>query len=248
MSHNIVPFDFNSNTVRTTEIDGDAWFVAKDLCDILELKNVSQACEKLESDEIDGIILNDTVGKKQEYICVSESGMYALVLRSRKPQAKAFRKWVTSEVLISIRKTGKYEAPEAKPEPVPQTLPERVATVDLMLSCLDRVGISLDNPRFKQGIQDLTGNILGLSQEALPGTIERWYGVAERAEQLGIAVSLVTKFKSPLGVAVKKAMPETDRKMEERLCGGTQRPICIYRLSEALDTAIREFFAIKAVA
>ena len=248
MSANIVPFDFNSNTVRTTEIEGEIWFCAKDICDVLELKNVSKACEKLRDSEMNTITLSDGNRGNPLTLFVSESGMYKLILRSRKPQAEAFADWVTSEVLVSIRKTGKYEAPEAKAEPVQQTLPERVATVATLSEALKGLGIDCENPRFKQSLQDLTGDILGFSQERLPGTADRWYGVAERAEQLGIAVSLVVKHKSQLGKAVKAQIIETDRKTEERLCNGTQRPIAVYRVSDALDAAIKSFFAIKAVA
>lgn len=93
--------------VHTIEKDADAWFVAKDLCDVLEIGNPSQALSRLDDDE-KGIILNDTLGGQQNMSTVNESGMYSLVMTSRKPEAKAFKKWVTSEVISSIRKAVKY--------------------------------------------------------------------------------------------------------------------------------------------
>ena len=86
---------------------GDPWFVAKDACDCLEITNVSQACQTLDEDE-KGIYKVYTLGGSQDMMLISESGLYTLIMRSNKPEAKVFRKWVTSEVLPSIRKTGGY--------------------------------------------------------------------------------------------------------------------------------------------
>lgn len=85
----------------------DPWFVAKDACDCLKITNVSQACQTLDDDE-KGIYKVYTLGGSQDMMLISESGLYALIMRSNKPEAKVFRKWVTSEVLPSIRKTGGY--------------------------------------------------------------------------------------------------------------------------------------------
>lgn len=94
--------------IRIRMIDENPWFVAKDLCDYLELNDVRRAVEPLDDDEkLSGEILQS--GQKRSMWLVNESGMYALVIRSNKPKAKAFRKWVTSEVLPAIRKTGRYE-------------------------------------------------------------------------------------------------------------------------------------------
>ena len=93
--------------VRVIMRDSEPWFVAKDVCDCLEIINVSQACQTLDEDE-KGICKVDTIGGSQDMMLISESGLYTLVMRSNKPDAKVFRKWVTSEVLPSIRKTGGY--------------------------------------------------------------------------------------------------------------------------------------------
>ena len=93
--------------VRVVMRDGEPWFVAKDACDCLELTNVSKACQTLDEDE-KGITKSYTLGGSQDMMLISESGLYTLIMRSNKPEAKVFRKWVTSEVLPSIRKTGGY--------------------------------------------------------------------------------------------------------------------------------------------
>ena len=94
-------------TIRTITIDSEPWFVAKDVCDILEVGNPSQALSRLEEDEKNTIILNEGIGNPNKAI-ISESGFYTLVLSSRKPIAKPFRLWVTREVLPQIRMTGGY--------------------------------------------------------------------------------------------------------------------------------------------
>ena len=108
-------FTYNEKDVqlRTKVIDGNPWFVAKDLCEILELDDVRRAVEPLDDDEkLTGEILQS--GQMRSMWFVNESGMYTLVIRSRKAEAKAFRKWVTAEVLPTIRKTGRYELRKPK--------------------------------------------------------------------------------------------------------------------------------------
>lgn len=93
--------------IRTVTIDENPWFVAKDVCDILDVGNPSQSLSRLEDDEKNTIILNEGIGNPSKTI-INESGFYTLVLSSRKPIAKPFRLWVTREVLPQIRKTGGY--------------------------------------------------------------------------------------------------------------------------------------------
>ena len=90
--------------VRVLEIENEPWFVAKDVCDILELSDPSVALKNLDEDERTKLNL----GRQGNTNLINESGLYALVVRSRKPEAKKFRKWITSEVLPSIRKHGVY--------------------------------------------------------------------------------------------------------------------------------------------
>ena len=97
--------------VRVLMRDGEPWFVAADVCRALDVGNISQAVSRLEEDEIH-IILNDTNRGKRSMAVVSEPGLYALVLGSRKPEAQSFRRWITHEVLPAIRQEGAYMTPE----------------------------------------------------------------------------------------------------------------------------------------
>ena len=93
--------------VRVVEQDGEPWFVAKDVCNCLELSNSRKALSRLDDDE-KGVTLSDTLGGKQEMATVNEYGLYSLVLSSRKPEAKEFKRWITHEVIPSIRKYGSF--------------------------------------------------------------------------------------------------------------------------------------------
>ena len=93
--------------IRVIMRDGEPWFVAADVCRALDINNVSDAVARLDNDE-KGFVLTDTPGGKQNVSIISEPGLYALVLSSRKPEAKNFKRWVTHEVLPTIRKTGSY--------------------------------------------------------------------------------------------------------------------------------------------
>lgn len=103
----LLPFSFNGQGVRVMLRDGAPWFVAVDVCRILEIANPRDAMSRLDDDE-KGVGSTDTPGGVKDVNIVSEAGLYALVLGSRKPEARAFKRWVTHEVLPSIRKTGGY--------------------------------------------------------------------------------------------------------------------------------------------
>jgi anti-repressor protein len=100
-------FTYNNHDVRTIEVDGEPWFVAADVCAVLDLSNPSMAVASLDEDE-KGLSTVDTPGGLQQVVVVNEPGLYSLILRSRKPEAKAFKRWIIHEVLPSIRRTGSY--------------------------------------------------------------------------------------------------------------------------------------------
>lgn len=105
MSNEIQQFYFNNAALRTlTDEAGEPWFVAKDVCDILEISNPSDALKRLDDDERSRFNL----GRQGETNIVNEAGLYSLVLGSRKPEAHEFKRWVTHEVLPSIRRHGAY--------------------------------------------------------------------------------------------------------------------------------------------
>ena len=113
MNNELQKFDFRGTSLRTlTDEAGEPWFVAKDVCDILGMSNPSMAVTALDKDEVAQIDPKDYLGSEnrsnQAVNIVSEPGLYKLIMRSRRPEAKEFQRWVTHEVLPSIRKTGGY--------------------------------------------------------------------------------------------------------------------------------------------
>lgn len=120
----ITPFNFGTHTVRVITRNNQPWFVASDVCQALGYSNTSKAIgDHLDEDER----YNESLERGGSLLLISESGLYALVLRSRKPEARKFAKWVTSEVLPSIRQTGSYGQPAYDPDQV--ALAHRAALV-----------------------------------------------------------------------------------------------------------------------
>lgn len=103
--------------VGTVELEGNTWFIARDVCRALELDNSRQALSRLDEDEKNTVILNDGNRGNPNMAIINESGLYSLVLSSRKPEAKAFKRWITHEVLPSIRKHGMYAMDELLDNP-----------------------------------------------------------------------------------------------------------------------------------
>lgn len=111
MSTQIVPFDFDGAQVRVVTIDDEPWFVLADLCRVLEIANTKDTLDRLSDGVGQTYPILDRLGRPQQATIVSEPGMYEVVIRSDKPNAARFRRWITSDVLPSIRRTGSYGAP-----------------------------------------------------------------------------------------------------------------------------------------
>lgn len=108
----LIPFTYENTTLRVVEIDSQPWFVAKDVCDILGLGNMHSSLAALDEDERGLHTMESSLGTRG-MVVISEPGLYSLILRSRKPEAKSFKRWVTHEVLPSIRARGGYLTPDA---------------------------------------------------------------------------------------------------------------------------------------
>ena len=131
-------FRFENQDVRLIGTAERPEWIAKDICRVLEISDVSNALKNLDADE-KGTHIVRTLGGNQSLLTINESGLYSLVLRSRKPQAKKFKKWVTSEVLPAIRQTGHYSL--ANPKSQAQTQFPKTA-IEIAAECLKEAGIS----------------------------------------------------------------------------------------------------------
>lgn len=109
MNNEIQRFDFRGASLRTlTDEAGEPWFVLKDCMSILDLGNPTETVKMFDKDEFSTTEVIDSIGRRQQTYIISEPGLYRLVMKSRKPEAKEFQRWVTHEVLPQIRRTGGY--------------------------------------------------------------------------------------------------------------------------------------------
>ena len=162
-----------STQVRVMMRDGDPWFVAKDVCEVLGLNNVSLAVngnEKtgdvgLDADEKDDMRIPDVIGRQQSTWCVNESGLYHLIFKSRKDEAKTFRRWVTHEVLPAVRKTGTYAVGQQAPtHPLREKLYDRLVAHEqhIPADCFTPGSVAA---RHLEALMDL---LRGLDASAMP--------------------------------------------------------------------------------
>ena len=160
----VFTFNASNQNIRVQMKDDEPWFVAKDVCDALEIENNRNATARLDDDE-KGVSIVRTSSGDQQMTIVNESGLYNLIFQSRKPEAKAFRKWVTSEVLPTLRKTGRYELGQPSPRrSVRRTRGEGVNAE--LLDLLWLIGESLD-----YGDQAAVALELGVSRVAVNRTL-----------------------------------------------------------------------------
>ena len=130
--NNLINFQYGKRPVRTLIRNSEPWFVAKDVCEILELTNPTKALLGLDSDE-KGLTTIQSLGGPQEMNIVNEPGLYTLIFKSRKAEAKTFKRWVTHEVLPAIRKTGSYAAPTTPAtDPVIVELSKRLTLAEIV--------------------------------------------------------------------------------------------------------------------
>jgi anti-repressor protein len=121
-------FDYAGVVVRTVISDGEPWFVAKDVCDVLGISKHRDAVGQLDDDERSSAVV-DTPGGRQSMTVVSEPGVYALMLISRSPKARAFQRWITGDVVPSIRRTGSYSVPETREQLLARAVLEASAAI-----------------------------------------------------------------------------------------------------------------------
>ncbi|QSH41881.1 BRO family protein [Lentisphaerota bacterium ZTH] len=179
-------FNLEDVNVRVINKDGKSWFVAKDVCDVLGLSNPTVALHGLDEDERAKFFL----GRQGETNIINESGLYALIVRSNKPNAKKFRKWVTGEVLPSIRKHGAYATP--------LTVENMIADPDYAINLLK----ALKDERKERA--KLMPKVM--HSEAICDS-ESLFTTTQVAKRLGIGPQTLNKFLIYKGILTKDKMP-----------------------------------------
>ena len=143
--------------IRTVTQNGEPWFVAKDVCEALELYDVSKAVERLDEDELTRIKFVSG-GQNRDMFIVNEPGLYTLILGSRKPEAKAFKRWITHEVLPAIRKTGRYATPGSMTDALAE-LHSAMKSMQTMLADMQK-SLPPVSPTMEEALQAKAGGYL----------------------------------------------------------------------------------------
>lgn len=134
-------FEHGNWSVRTLLVDDEPWFVAADVCGALGLSNVSMAVAPLDDGDISTAAVTDSVGRLQQTKIVAEAGLYQLIFQSRRPEAKTFKRWVTTEVLPALRRTGTYTMAPTEPAfAVPTTYAEALQLAADQARQLEQIG------------------------------------------------------------------------------------------------------------
>lgn len=177
--------------VRSLEQNGEVLFVAADVCKALDIKNHRDAVKRLDDDE-KGVALTDTLGGKQNLNVVNEYGLYNLVLASRKPEAKAFKRWITHEVIPSIRKTGSYSVnQDMKAKEVEARLNNSRARV---ASTFLKVAQMTDISEYKHICQQKAAEVLsGVPLLPMEEVAEKTYSATEIGDMLGVSANKIGK-------------------------------------------------------
>jgi prophage antirepressor-like protein len=181
-------FGFGDQLVRVMDRNGGVWFVANDVCGALELSNARVSVKALDDDQRDDVRITDAIGRHQSTTIISESGVYSLIFKSRKPSAVAFRKWVTGSVLPTIRQTGRFEvAPAPPPEAVPVDALDFVERVRAGLQMVREARIIFGLSAARRawtlaGLPDVSddGTLVAQHLDAKVQTVAKWF--AERVE------------------------------------------------------------------
>lgn len=181
--------------IRTVRQNGEILFVAADICKALEIKDTSKAVARLDADE-KGTTLIRTLGGEQNLLAVNEYGLYNLVLASRKPEAKAFKRWITHDVIPSIRKTGSYSKPAKQPTVIQQQRAEAMLLnaksrqSKLWLAIADKTDIK----EYKHICQQKAAEVLaGVPVLPMEEVTEKTYSATDIARKLGTSANRIGK-------------------------------------------------------
>lgn len=195
MKNQLKVFNYNTNEVRMVEKNGEPWFVLKDVCQVLNIQNHKDIVSRLDNDEVGRFNLPhpQSPNKQLEILAINESGLYSVILRSDKPQAKPFRKWVTSEVLPTIRKTGSYAIKEDNAKLKEQMLKTREENVKVRKAQLMyKISQEVNIPEYKQVLQShITTMLTGKELLPLPQLERHTYSATDIAQELGISSNKV---------------------------------------------------------
>ena len=212
MSNNLQIFNNEEfGSIRTLEIDGEPWFVGKDVADILGYTNTPKAIRDHVDDEdklTERIVLS---GQNREVIFINESGLYSLILSSKLPTAKQFKRWVTSEVLPALRKTGTYSTPKSKASPEVA----KMRAEAMMLNAKSRIAnqmmklwtVAGVGPEYQALAMNNYYDDLSLPRIALKAEATAMYDLTTIAKHLGVVSKSGNPHAQAIGAIIEKLKP-----------------------------------------
>lgn len=222
----IVPFDFQGAEIRTLTIDGEPWWVAKDVTDVLGYRIANDATRWLDDDE-KGTHPVRTLGGLQNLAVVSESGLYALTLRSKSEAAKPFKRWVTHEILPQLRKTGRYEvAQRAAPLALEQAV---IAKAQMELLGTAKQFSVVNDSYLEACAREIIAEARGLipQQNPLDRTIDVQTYLAGKGLTGKMLRSARTVFGKALTAAYRRKYGKDPQKID-KLVDGMHRKVAVY--------------------
>ena len=196
---------FSGSEVRTVEVNGEPWWVLKDVCTVLEIKNHKEVPDRLEPDEVGRFDVPhpQNPAKPLEMVFINESGLYSVILRSDKPQARPFRRWVTGEVLPCIRKTGGYSVRKPvsdvqlrKLEVQERNAKTRAAQLLLKMTNVETLSQEYKNILVAKAAEVLTGVPVLPPQESA----QKMYSAKEIGEMFGVSAQRIGKLSNAYGL------------------------------------------------
>ena len=198
MKNNIVAFKYEEQQVRTIEKNGEPWFVGKDVAAILGYSDTADAVKKHVDPEDKGVGEMPTPGGKQRIMLINESGLYSLILSSKLPTAKEFKRWVNSEVLPSIRKTGEYKITPAQQNRLDiMERNSRAREASLWL----RISAQVKSDTYRQVCASYASTVLaGREVIPLPQTTQHHYSATEIGEMFGISKQAIGNLANKYGM------------------------------------------------
>ena len=222
--------------IRTVEIDGEIYFVGKDVTEILGYSNPRKAIidHVDEEDKTDGVTIRDSIGREQNPVCINESGLYSLILSSKMPNAKKFKRWVTSEVLPTLRKTGSYEMPNMSTEM------KAILMIDQkqvkMEQRMDR--LEYDIPLYGSEADELSSHVKRKGVSVLGGKQSEAYKDTEIRSK--VYRDIYDQVKREFGIYDDSGRPQSYKALKRRYIADAHELIDCYEVPTYLEELINE--------
>jgi len=222
--------------IRTVEVDGEIYFVGKDVTEILGYSNPRKAIidHVDEEDKTNGVTIRDSIGREQNPVCINESGLYSLILSSKMPNAKKFKSWVTSEVLPTLRKTGFYEMPNMSTEM------KAILMIDQkqvkMEQRMDR--LEYDIPLYGSEADELSSHVKRKGVSVLGGKQSEAYKDTEIRSK--VYRDIYDQVKREFGIYDDSGRPQSYKALKRRYIADAHELIDCYEVPTYLEELINE--------